>query len=861
MVDNLVKSMSNAALAGTEDDTWISSSCGNCYSACGIKVHRVNGVVVKIDGDPEFPHNLGRLCAKGTSAIMSMYDPNRVKTPLKRTNPQKGIGVDPQWAEISWDEALDTITDRLRKVRKENPDKLFICTFDTSMTNLAAAFGAAFGSTNLTWMAASYFCGAGLHLGTYLTNASFHMAIDLERCNYTILFGSQLGFGVGLSPNLTTQKMADARVRGMRLVVVDPVCSTAASKADEWVPIRPGTDGALALGMLNVILNELGIYDADFIREHTNGSYLVGPDGFYMRDEESKKPLVWDTKAGAARPYDAVDAADLTIDGIFDVRGVKCRPAFQVLKEHVKLYSPEEVSKITTIPAETIRRISAEYAKAASIGATVVVDGQRLPYRPAAVHMYRGAYSHAHATSHILAIQLLNIVMGNVYVPGGSSGVNPIGPWWRPKPGIDGLIIAADAIQAGPPPYDFVGREPVPPRSASLDTLFPVAWQRETCRQLAARYPEKFGISTPPIEILIHSRGNIMMTTVDPNEVAAVLSKIPLQVSFANFLDETAEFADIVLPDAHFLERLDPMTNSILLSVSPASGQWYWNLRQPVVEPPFQARFWIEALFELADRAGFLEEFNMIVARFAGTRTPMTLKPDKKYSFQEFTDLWYKAETADESKGLDWFREHGHLKFDRTLEERFPILGLKDRIPLYFEHFLSARKNVEQVTAAMHLDDWDTRDFTAVPHFLPCPSYESEAVGFDLYVVNYTLPFHQYSITAENPWIDEVTQQDPYAYKIMVNTRTAQRHGVKDGATICVEAVGGQKVNGQVKVTEGIHPEVIAIASVFGAWARNKPIAKGKGSHFNRLLAFDPKHIDPISASADACARVKIYPA
>lgn len=127
--------------------------------------------------------------------------------------------------------------------------------------------------------------------------------------------------------------------------------------------------------------------------------------------------------------------------------------------------------------------------------------------------------------------------------------------------------------------------------------------------------------------------------------------------------------------------------------------------------------------------------------------------------------------------------------------------------------------------------------------------------------MNYTLPFHQYSITAENPWLQEITERHPYAYKIMINSETARRLGLQDGGAVWVEELEGRKVKGNVKVTECIHPEVVAIACVFGAWADRKPISRGRGAHFNSLLPFDLKHIDPISCGADACARVKVYPA
>ncbi len=845
-----------ASTAG-EEDVWIPSACGMCYSSCGIKVHRVNGVVVKIEGNPDYPHNWGRLCAKGNAAIMSLYDPNRVKTPLKRTNPEKGIGVDPKWVEIGWEEALDVVADRLKKVRQDDPNKIGITTFDTNAHSFAMPWAVALGTPNYWLMASAYFCGAGLHLATYLTNATFHTQVDLEHCNYTILFGSQLGFGVGHCPNLTTQEMADARVRGMRLIVVDPVCTTAASKADEWVPIKPGTDAALALGMLNVILNDLGTYDTEFIEKRTNGPYLVRSDGYYLRDPETKKPLVWDNTAGKAVPFDSPGVSSMAIEGTYTVSGETYHPAFQLLKDHAKKYTPEMVSGITTIPAETVRRLAEEYVKAACIGSTTVVDGKQMPYRPASVHMYRGAYSHTHSTHHALAIQLLNIVVGNFYVPGGHYGPNPVGPWWEPREGADGMLVAHEEVQRGIPPYNFLSLKPEPPKSPSLDTLFPIAFCRATCEGLGYKDPEKFGV--PPLEILVHCRSNVMMTTVDPKDVEAALKRIPFMVSFANFLDETAEFADIIFPDAHFLERMDPNPNQPYTSQSPTSPYWYWGFRQPAVKPSFKAPHWVEVLIELADRGGFLEDFNRILSTSLKKGATIELEPRRKYTHEELSDMWLRSNTGDQSKGVEWFKEHGHNKYKRTTEELFPSLAIKQRIPLYYEHFLTAKTFVEEVAAKMNLE-WDTSDYQPLMEWKPCPAYEPEPGGFDLFAVNYTLPFHQYSITIENPWIEEITARHPYAYKMMINTETARQKGIVDGAMTWVETSLGQKVQCKAKVTECIHPEVVAIAGVFGSWSKHKPIALGKGAHFNKLLAFDLKHIDSISSSADACVRVRVRP-
>ena len=109
-----------------KEDVWIHSICGMCKGDCGILVHRVDGVVVDIKGDKDCPNSRGKTCSKASAGIMQLYDPHRVKTPLKRRNPEKGLGIDPGWVPISWDEAMDILEEKLTKVRKEDPRKLVL---------------------------------------------------------------------------------------------------------------------------------------------------------------------------------------------------------------------------------------------------------------------------------------------------------------------------------------------------------------------------------------------------------------------------------------------------------------------------------------------------------------------------------------------------------------------------------------------------------------------------------------------------------------------------------------------------------------------------------------------------------------
>src|SRR3990172_1029055 len=305
------------------DDVWIPSACGICYNQCGIRAHRVDGTLVKIEGNPESPIGRGRLCARGLAGIQLLYDPHRVNRPLKRTNPIKGIGVDPQWKEISWNEAFDLLVPRLRKIRAEDPRRLFFSGTVISLaplTHALATFLPAFGPPN-AFVSDGHHCGNAEHILARTLHASVTTNPDARYCDYLLLFGCQAGLGTYYALTTMAQDVADARARGMKLVVVDPYLSHAAEKADEWVPIRPGSDGALACAMLNLLLNEYRIFDAGYLAHHTDASYLVGPDGLYARDPATQKPLVWDVKASTAKPFDDPSLGEAALEGRYEVGG------------------------------------------------------------------------------------------------------------------------------------------------------------------------------------------------------------------------------------------------------------------------------------------------------------------------------------------------------------------------------------------------------------------------------------------------------------------------------------------------------------------------------------------------------------
>jgi len=835
------------------DDTWVPTVCMGCYNCCGIRVHRVQGRVVDVEGDPKAPNSRGHICAKGKARFLDLYNPQRVLKPLRRRNPVKGIGVDPQFEEITWEEALRTVTDRLRAVRAEDPRGLVIAHFDLPGYGISKAFGTAFGATNFHWNRADY-CGSAPHVANLLLNGSFNAEIDLDLCNYMILWGTQLGHLAETIPLHAAHKMADARARGARLVVIDPFCTNTTAKADEWVPIRPGTDGALALAMLKIIVAELGRVDLPFLKKSTNAPYLVGDDGRYLRDEASGKPMMWDRTSNCARTFDSPDVRDPALEGSFAIGSTKARPAFQLVKEHLQKISVEEMAEITTIPVETIRRIAKEFSEAARIGSTIEVDGRSLPFRPAAIHFKRGSGAHKGGFHTTLAIHLLNLVVGNLDVPGGQRGVNPIGPFWSVQKDTDGMLVPAAIITKYNRPYPPAQAKV--PASFDLHELFPASLFTRGLYPLGIDEGRRFGI---PYEakVLLHCRTNLMMNSHSGEAMAATLRRIPFQVSFADGIDETVEFADIVLPDAHDYERWDLFpANDPYAFITPGPGEWFWLMRQPALAAPEGVRPWTEVYLDLAERLGMLDALYEIGNESWGIDTAHKLEPGRRHSVRDIAERQARTIIGSEFRTDEIGDTACFITREKALAEAYPRPFIDARVPIYFEHLIDAGHQVAAVAEKLGLA-WNVTPYAPLLRFFPCEALSPDG-DYDLLIVNFKLPFQNHSISGENPWIDEISIANPYAYRVMLNRRTAAEKGLADGDRVVIESRHG-KEEGTLRVTELIHPECVGIPGIFGHWAIRKPISRGKGAAFNNLLPPPAiARIDVVSGQLDSCVRVRI---
>jgi anaerobic selenocysteine-containing dehydrogenase len=845
-----------------KEDIWIKSTCSLCFSNCAIRVHRVNGVVVKIEGNPDCPTSGGGICPKGASGLMLLYDPNRVNVPLKRTNPEKGIGVDPKWVEISWEEALNTITDKLKIIKATDSRKLMNISSVLVMDygRMASAFSAAFGSTDRFASGAGVHCGNGAHLFSGMMQSAWVRMPDTNFINYYLNFGCPSGFGAYYVATGMARRMAAARRRGMKHVSIEPWMGMPGINSDEWIPIRPGTDAALALAMVNLLLNEYEIFDAKSIQQYTNGPYLVSADGYYLREKRSGKPLIWDRADRKAKTYDDLVLKDAAIEGIYLVNGCKARPAFSLLKEHVKKYSPEMASEITTVPVEIIRRLSLEFGEAARIGSNIIVDGKELPYRPVAVGYFRGAHAHKHSALINMTLNILQEIVGANNVPGGSLGINSRSFGYpgtdalsfSPVEGPDGLL--SPGLWGHDPPWPLHPARK--PETVKMQEMVPTAGDSPLA-PIGILENEKYKLPYKT-GFILHTGGNYIMNIADPLIFEKAFKESIFTVSFSLFLDESTEFSDIVLPDTCYLERLDIQADW-QNSLSPLD-EWVYHLRQPVVNPMFQRRQTQIVLLELADRLGILGEVIKTMNKTYGFTEPYTLDVTKRYIWEDMVDFNLKGRFGSEH-GLDWFKINGLIHWPKKAEEVYWRPFVKGRIPIYFEHFLTVGKQVERIKKDEGIPDFDTADFQPLPDWKPCASYMESRSEYDLYGIYYRMPFHTSTSTANNPWLDEVSKLDPYTDNVIINSDSAKKRGIKNGDKVIIESAGtGGKIAGKATLTEAIHPEVIAYSGNGGHWAKSLPVANkvGKGVCPEWLIPLSFDQIDVVSLNLDLCVKVKV---
>jgi anaerobic selenocysteine-containing dehydrogenase len=572
------------------DSKRIPGYCGLCIARCGAVATVQDGRFIRLDPDPSHPTGLA-LCAKGRASPELVYHRERLTHPLRRTRP-KG-DPDPGWERISWDEALDMTAAAMRRIAERggpqgvafgvsSPSTSAIADSDGFIRRLMNAFGTPNSCSHIE------VCGWGRGFATRYTFGIGSVALgggngamaDIANSGCLILWG--------YNPSASRLTHATAAVaglkRGMRLIVVDPRHAGLASKADVWMRVRPGSDGALALGLANLMIQR-GWYDRDFIRLWSNGPLLVRNDTGRLLTESDLTPnghgrhyFAWDTAAARLVPYDATtgrydgDTASIALEGEQRVAtphgDVVCRPAFQLYAEMCRRYSSEAVEEICWIPRAQLE------------------EAARLIWhaRPVSYYAWSGHERHANVTQTARAMSLLYALTGCFDAPGGNVLL----------PAPASAAITGEDLPAALHLAPTIGFKERP--------LGPARWNRANSGDL---YRAILDADPYPVRGLIGFGSNLLLSHVDGGLGRRALAALEFYAQADLFMTPTAELADVVLPVASAFER---EALKIGFEIS-ADAQSLIQFRQAVVPPPGEARPDTDIVFDLACRLGFGAQF------------------------------------------------------------------------------------------------------------------------------------------------------------------------------------------------------------------------------------------------------------
>ncbi|MFQ6126870.1 MAG: molybdopterin-dependent oxidoreductase, partial [Candidatus Heimdallarchaeota archaeon] len=570
-----VKNAVGSGVKSTYTEEWVPTTCWIGKQDCGILARKINGRLVKLEGHPDHPRNRGKLCPKGQAQLIAIYDPYRVKAPLKRTNAKGEPG---EWIEISWEEALTEVATKINDVRSRDP-RLLVWQKGRSKAKkfYDKAFVNASGATKLHHGA---FCSdAAYRACEYTVGLHGGLHPDFKHCNYLLNWGWNItGAGGNKFCWLTwNQQFVDARERGMKVVTLDPSLRQAAHHTDEWLPIKPGTDLAFFLAVANVLI-ENNYVDETYLKNYTNAPFLVKGDGYFLKI--SDKEQVWDTTTNSAQPYDA-SGVDPALEGEYTVNGESAKPAFQLFKEHVSQYSPEQVASITGLSAEQIRGVAEELGENAKIGSKIVLDGVELPYRPVGIMGY-------HVVQQELGFQatraalLVSILLGAIEAVGG------VRVDFSRK--VHSNFQKLDEITIGDPPYNIYLKN---------SKYFPINSNNSSIAAQVILDPQKYGVDYTP-EVLIIHMANPLLSFPPVDLFYNAYKKFNYVVVIDPWLSETADyFADIVLPAATIEKYEGPLSATDQYEDATA-------LRLPPIEPLYSTKGDIDIYIELCEKAGIL---------------------------------------------------------------------------------------------------------------------------------------------------------------------------------------------------------------------------------------------------------------
>ncbi|MGQ9719524.1 MAG: molybdopterin-containing oxidoreductase family protein [Nitrososphaerales archaeon] len=773
----------------------IPSTCGVCDSECSffvtVGVDLETGVekVIKLEGRKEDLQSGGKLCAKGQSQAGSLYDPDRLLFALKRTNPNKGRDEDPGWVVIPVVQALDEIAEKLKNYA---PEEVF--SINRPKPPFSVRLGRAMGwrradhrdtCYSTQWLVQTYLLGGRQY--TY----------GFPQSKYLLLFGWDLPSKAKI---VYARLFAEAKKNGAKIVSFNPVLTATSKMADEYYKVKPGTDLAIALAMINLIIDGT-LYDESFLKNYTTAPLLVNvEDGLFIRNSEGKT-YAWCEEHNAPEVASEVHSPALLGEYTVDIDGntFNVKTAFQLIKENVATYTPDWAAGISGVPSEAIARIAEEFAES---GPTAVAPlHKRDPSGP----------SYANSWLLAFAIHVLNALIGSIDHEGG-------GPIYNRNISLKGL----DAIYP-PPTYPSL-----PEESPDGKHLFPLIEAKERAGYNAP------GIFTGLADNLLKGwphkvkavimRKYGLLSFPNPTKLEEALRNTEFVVLFEIYPTETCYYADYVLPESFPLENtgLSPREfNAIYPAIS-------------VIQP-------VSSLGEAKGFGWYCVELGFRLKPEYFTEDKST-DPAKKISSKTFYSEQLKQ--AGIASNFDNFAQIGYWSKAEPFVNYAKIKSVapEGRIQIYCEKFKTA-------------------GFTPVPIWSTKASEVSSEYPYYLVVSRPPVLKHANPLLVNNPWLKKISE-DVKEDHVWIHPEAATRLGIKEDDWIYVESVVGS-IKAKAHITASVREDCVLAFHGLGHWSKYLSVAGGWGYNEGDLVPdLDVNELAEVDPSGGAWMQdvvVKIY--
>ncbi len=843
------------------------TTCYMCACRCGIRVHLKDGDVRYIEGNPDHPVNKGVLCAKGSAGIMQHYSPARLTRPLMRTGP-RGSG---EFRPISWDQALKMATAWLSDVRKTDPRRLAFFTGRDQSQALTGFWASQFGTPNHA--AHGGFCSVNMAAaGLYSIGGSFWEfgEPDWENTRCFVMFG----VAEDHDSNPIKAGLGTLKTRGARFISINPVKTGYSAIADEWIGIRPGTDGVLIGALIHELLRADRI-DLAYLVSYTNAPWLViqdpgAPDhGLFARDDEGR-PLAWDSDARATVPASGTGFRPALVGLQTLPDGREAAPVFHLMASRYldECHGPDAAESVCGVPAARIRALASELAHHA-FEHPVTLDvpwtdwaGRRhetMTGRPVSMHAMRGISAHSNGFQTCRALHLLQMLLGTIDTPGGFRYKPPF-PKPAPPPlkpaGKTGEVEAGRPLP-GPPlgfpvgPEDLLVNDDGSPRRIDRAYSWEAPMSAHGLMQLVignAARGDPYPIDTLFMYMAnmswnssMNVSGTIEHLTAWDDEAGEY--RIPRIIYSDAYFSEMVPYADLILPDTTYLERWDCIS---LLDrpICDANGVAD-SIRQPVVSPRRDVRPFQDVLIDLGARLGlpaFVDEKGgprypdgyadyLVnherapgIGPLAGFRGPDgtgegkgAVNPDQLERYIENGCFW-RHELAPEER---YFKHANRAYLEKAVS--LGLIGAPEPITLqiYVEALqrfrLAADGHGPVQPPDIHRDRVKTY-FDPLPFwYTPFEEDALDTAQFPMHAITQRPMAMYHSWGSQNAWLRQIHGHN----RLYMNRSRAGELGIADDDWVRVTSHHGT-IKVQVRLMEGVNPDTVwtwnAIGKRRGAW-------------------------------------------